>query len=49
VYRLKAFEVPQTQRQAMGTAIVNLIQIMPDERITATVRSATCAPRRVSF
>jgi DNA gyrase subunit A len=37
VYRLKAFEVPQTQRQAMGTAIVNLIQIMPDERITATV------------
>jgi DNA gyrase subunit A len=37
VYRLKAFEVPQSSRQAMGTAIVNLIQIMPDERITATV------------
>ena len=37
VYRLKAFEVPQTSRQAMGTAIINLIQIMPDERITATV------------
>ncbi len=37
VYRLKAFEVPQTSRQAMGTAIVNLIQIQPDERITATV------------
>jgi DNA gyrase subunit A len=37
VYRLKAFEVPQTSRTAMGTAIVNLIQIMPDERITATL------------
>jgi len=37
VYRLKAFEVPQSSRQAMGTAIVNLIQIQPDERITATV------------
>ncbi len=37
VYRLKAFEVPQSSRQAMGTAIVNLIQIHPDERITATV------------
>jgi DNA gyrase subunit A len=37
VYRLRAFEVPQTSRQAMGTAIVNLIQILPDERITATV------------
>lgn len=37
IYRLKAFEVPQTSRQAMGTAIVNLIQIQPDERITATV------------
>jgi DNA gyrase subunit A len=37
VYRLKAYDVPQTNRQAMGTAIINLIQIMPDERITATV------------
>ena len=37
VYRLKAYDVPQTSRQAMGTAIVNLIQIQPDERITATL------------
>ena len=37
VYRLKAFEVPETSRQAMGTAIVNLIQVMPDERVTATL------------
>jgi len=37
VYRLKAWEVPQTTRQAMGTAIINLIQIEPGEQITATV------------
>jgi DNA gyrase subunit A len=46
VYRLKAYDVPETSRQAMGTAIINLIQILPDERITATIpirdlRSAT--------
>ncbi|GAB4459764.1 MAG: DNA gyrase subunit A [Armatimonadaceae bacterium] len=46
VYRLKAYDVPETSRQAMGTAIINLIQIQSDERITATVpirdlRSAT--------
>jgi DNA gyrase subunit A len=37
VYRLKAYEVPQTSRTAMGTAIINLINIEPGERITATI------------
>ncbi len=37
VYRLKAYEVPQTSRQAMGTAIINLIDIEPGDVITATV------------
>lgn len=37
VYRLKAYEVPQSSRQAMGTAIVNLIPIESGEMITATV------------
>ena len=37
VYRLKAYEVPQTSRQAMGVAIINLINIEPGEIITATV------------
>jgi DNA gyrase subunit A len=37
VYRLKAYEVPQTSRQAMGTAIINLINIEPGEKITATI------------
>ena len=35
--RLKAYEVPQTSRQAMGVAIINLINIEPGEIITATV------------
>jgi DNA gyrase subunit A len=37
VYRLKAYEIPQTSRQAMGTAVINLINIEPDDRITATI------------
>lgn len=37
VYRLKAYEVPPTTRQAMGTAIINLISIEPGETITASV------------
>lgn len=37
VYRLKAFEVPESSRTAMGMNIINLIQILPDEHITATV------------
>jgi DNA gyrase subunit A len=37
VYKLKAYEVPQTGRTAMGTAIVNLINIEPGDVVTATV------------
>jgi len=37
VYRIKAYEVPQTSRTAMGTAIINLIGIVPGDKITATV------------
>src|SRR5207249_4167162 len=37
VYRLKAYEVPLGSRQAMGTAVINLISIEPGEKITATV------------
>ena len=37
VYKLKAYEIPQTSRQAMGTAIINLINKEQDEMITATV------------
>ncbi|ADL41390.1 DNA gyrase, A subunit [Caldicellulosiruptor obsidiansis OB47] len=37
VFRLRAYEVPEGSRQAKGTAIVNLIQISKDEKITATM------------
>ncbi|MGQ9455479.1 MAG: DNA gyrase subunit A [Armatimonadota bacterium] len=37
VYKLKAYEIPQASRQAMGAAIINLINIEPGDRITATV------------
>ncbi len=37
VYRLKAFEVPQTGRTARGTPIVNLINIESGDKVTATV------------
>lgn len=36
-YRLKAYEIPESGRTARGTAIINLIQLMPAERITAMV------------
>ena len=37
VYRLKAYEIPEAGRTARGTAIVNLLQIQPDEKITAVI------------
>ena len=36
-YRLKAYEVPEAGRQAKGTAIVNLLQLGADEKITAVI------------
>ena len=37
VYRLKCFEVPEAGRTAKGTAIVNLLQLDGDERVTAVI------------
>ena len=37
VYRLKAYEIPEAGRTARGTAIINLLQLMPEERITAVI------------
>jgi len=37
VYRLKAYEIPESSRTARGTAIVNLLQIEPGEKITAVI------------
>lgn len=37
VYSIKAYEIPEAQRQARGRAIVNLLQIEQDEKITAVI------------
>lgn len=37
VYRLKGFEVPEAGRTARGMAIVNLLEIAPDESVTAVI------------
>lgn len=37
VYKLKVHEIPEAGRQAKGTAIVNLIQITGDEKITSVI------------
>ncbi len=37
VYRLKAYQIPEAGRQAKGTAIVNLLELDGDEKITAVI------------
>lgn len=37
VYRLKAYEIPEAGRQAKGTAIVNLLQLDAEEKISAVI------------
>lgn len=37
VYKLKAYEIPESSRISRGTAIINLLQLQPDEKITAII------------
>lgn len=37
VYRLKAYEIPEASRTARGTAIVNLLSLQAEEKITAVI------------
>ncbi len=37
VYRMKGYEIPEASRTARGTAIINLLQMMPGEKITAVI------------
>lgn len=37
VYRLKAYEIPEAGRTARGTAVINLLQLMPEEKVTAII------------
>ncbi len=37
MYKLKAYEIPEAGRQAKGTALVNLLQLDPDEKVSAVI------------
>jgi len=37
VYRMKAYEIPESGRTSRGTAIINLLQLQPEEKITAMI------------
>ncbi len=37
VYRMKAYEIPESSRTSRGTGIVNLLQLNPGEKITAAI------------
>lgn len=49
VYRLKAYEIPEAGRTARGTAIVNLLQLMPDEKITSIITMKEFAEDKFLF
>jgi DNA gyrase subunit A len=49
VYRLKAHEIPMKDRTARGTAIVNLLQLQPEERIQAIIDTRDYETNRFLF
>ena len=49
VYRLKAHEIPEKDRTARGTAIVNLLPLAPDEKIQALIDTRTYEDNRYLF
>ncbi|MCM1468022.1 MAG: DNA gyrase subunit A, partial [Alistipes sp.] len=42
VYPLKAYRIPESSRTARGTAIVNILQLMPEEKISAIISMDGC-------
>ncbi len=49
VYRLKAHEIPMRDRNAKGTAIVNLIPLQPGEHIQAMIDTKTFSEEEFLF
>ena len=37
VYQMKGYRIPEAGRNARGTAIINLLQLQPDEKVTAGI------------
>ena len=40
IFRMKAYEVPQASMTAKGTAAVNLLNMHPDEKVTAIIKQS---------
>jgi len=38
MYRMKCYEIPEAGRTARGTAIINLLELQPGERVTSTIK-----------
>ena len=49
VYSLKAYEIAESSRTAKGTAIINLLQLEQDEKITAVIQVKGFDPDRYLF
>ncbi|HUW04039.1 MAG TPA: DNA gyrase subunit A [Acidimicrobiales bacterium] len=49
VYRLKAHEIPMKDRTARGTAIVNLLQLQPDEKVKTIIDTRDYETNRFLF
>lgn len=49
VYSLKCFFIPEAQRIARGRAIVNLIQLMPDEKVCTMLPLKECSEGYIAF
>ena len=49
VYRLKSYQIPMMERTARGTALVNLLQLQPDERIQTIIDTRDYETNRYLF
>ncbi len=49
VYRIKAYEIPEAARTARGRAVVNLVQILQDEKITTIIPVKADAEGYIAF
>ena len=49
VHCLKAYEINEASRQAKGTAIINLLQLESEEKITAVIQVKEFLPERYLF
>lgn len=46
VYKLKGYEIPEASRTAKGTAIVNMLALEPNEKVTAVIPIKEFSERR---